>query len=126
MTQYRQKDEEVMSLVQVVHKAAAVLQRQSTPVAIVGVNVSGMMQVVENVSNDSRKLKIDFSSSHKPATGFCNREIISEDDTRFEWPETIGGANASFLCSNNATVSRQCGVGGKWQDFDREGCITGY
>lgn len=58
-------------------------------------------------------------------TGFCSRESIRENDVTFDWPETVGGGNASFLCPNNATVTRWCGVGGKWQDFDHESCITG-
>jgi hypothetical protein len=57
-------------------------------------------------------------------TGFCNREVISAIGTTFDWPETVGGANASYVCSNNATVTRQCEVEGLWQDFDRAGCAT--
>ena len=44
--------------------------------------------------------------------------------TTFDWPETMGGANASYTCPNNATVTRRCEVGGQWQDFDRAGCVT--
>lgn len=44
--------------------------------------------------------------------------------TTFDWPETTGGANASYTCPNNATVTRRCEAGGLWQDFDRAGCVT--
>lgn len=55
-------------------------------------------------------------------TGFCSREIVSATGTTFDWSETKGGTNASYLCPNNATVTRRCEVGGQWQDFDRIGC----
>ena len=58
-------------------------------------------------------------------TGFCSREIVFDEATKFDWPETIGGANATFQCPNNATVLRCCRIGGIWQDFDHGGCITG-
>ena len=44
--------------------------------------------------------------------------------TTFDWPETTGGANASYTRPNNATVTRWCEAGGLWQDFDQAGCIT--
>ena len=44
--------------------------------------------------------------------------------TTFDWPETIGGADASYQCPNNATVTRRCEVRGQWQDFDLTGCAT--
>ena len=59
------------------------------------------------------------------ATGFCSREVITTEYTAFDWPETVGGATANFLCPNNNNVTRLCGVGGIWGDFDLEGCFTG-
>ena len=61
------------------------------------------------------------------ATGFCSREILIEEDedVTFDWPETAGGENATFICLNNATVIRCCATGGVWQDFDYGACSTG-
>lgn len=65
-----------------------------------------------------------FNQNNNIGTGFCNREIVSAMGTTFDWPETMGGVNASYTCANNATVTRRCEVGGQWQDFDRAGCAT--
>ena len=60
------------------------------------------------------------------ATGFCNREIITtEKGMQFDWPETVGGTNSTVRCPNGATVTRCCAVGGLWQEFNYDVCITG-
>lgn len=43
MTQYWQEGEEVFPVIQVVQKAAAILERQSTPIIVAGINISGNM-----------------------------------------------------------------------------------
>ena len=59
------------------------------------------------------------------ATGFCSREIITTEQTTFDWPETVGGDTATYQCQNNNNVTRVCEIGGTWMTFDLEGCDTG-
>lgn len=42
VTQYREQGEEVLPVLQVLQKAAAILERQLSPVLILGVNISGV------------------------------------------------------------------------------------
>lgn len=57
-------------------------------------------------------------------TSFCDREVVRTNATTFDWPETVGGANASFECPNNgAVVTRFCEIGGQWADFDPTGSM---
>ena len=117
MTQYKIQDRAVFPVAIVVQQAAALLERWSTH--IVGINVSGTMY-----KQNTSTIILTIVHMHI-ATGFCSREVVIEDFTTFDWPETLGGTNASFLCQNNNSVTRMCGVGGIWKEFDREGCNTG-
>ena len=59
------------------------------------------------------------------ATGFCDAQNISvESDTTFYWPETEGGKIATIACpsSQAISVSRSCGIGGTWSEFDARSC----
>ena len=51
--------------------------------------------------------------------------MIRTNATTFDWPETVGGVNASFECPNNgAVITRFCEIGGEWMEFDPRGCIS--
>ena len=54
----------------------------------------------------------------------CAQEEVMSNDIVFQWPETAGGSNASFICPNNRlfTVSRKCFTDGQWGRFDDKGC----
>ena len=63
----------------------------------------------------------------QPPPVACEAEIISsESGTTYEWPQTVIGDVATFRCPlvNNhmVIVSRGCGVGGAWGQFDEEAC----
>ena len=48
----------------------------------------------------------------------------TKDNVTFIWPETPINSNASFTCPNNPqyNVTRKCGAGGDWKDYDQQGC----
>ena len=59
------------------------------------------------------------------ATGFCDEEtIVSESGTTFLWPESQVGERAMFVCPLDQliTISRSCGAGGVWGQFDETTC----
>ncbi len=61
------------------------------------------------------------------ATGFCDEETnLSESGTTFIWPETQGEQTATFVCPLNRQfqVTRSCGIGGVWDQFDETACGT--
>ena len=121
VTQYSEKDRTLFPVAMVVQQAATVLERWSTH--IVGINVSGMMYKQDMILPQN---VIILTTLHiHIVTGFCSREVVIEDFTTFDWPETLGGTNASFLCQNNNSVTRMCRVGGIWEKFNPEGCNTG-
>ena len=72
------------------------------------------------------RCKICYMHTYKyAATGFCEAEtILSESGTTFFWPETRGGQNATFICpsSQQVSVTRSCGAGGVWSQFDENTC----
>ena len=54
----------------------------------------------------------------------CQQERISDGSILYKWPQASNGTTINITCPNNPafSVSRECSVGGQWQDFDREGC----
>jgi hypothetical protein len=65
----------------------------------------------------------------QPAARDCEAEIIrSETGTTYEWPSTAEGGVATFRCplveNSIEIVSRRCGAGGVWGQFDETACGT--
>ena len=63
----------------------------------------------------------------QPPTTACEAEVIrSETGTTYEWPQTAMGDIATFRCplvdNRMVIVSRGCGAGGVWDQFDEEAC----
>lgn len=54
----------------------------------------------------------------------CGNEEIFSKGITYDWPATPSGSTVTFTCPNNPTysVSRECGIGGIWQDFDQDAC----
>lgn len=59
-----------------------------------------------------------------PAKLSCSNETRTAGSVTFIWPETPINSNASFTCPNNPQfkVARECVAGGKWKDYDEQGC----
>lgn len=54
----------------------------------------------------------------------CSYESRTAGSVTFIWPETSINSNATFTCPNNPQfkVARECDSGGKWKDYDEQGC----
>ena len=118
MSRYRgEEHEEFRPVLEVVEEAVAILNRYFSPV-VIGANVSGntINAVVHVVATTAMGL---LYCSILIDTNFCDREVFRTNATTFDWPETVGGANASFECPNNgAVMTRFCEIGGQWAEFN--------
>ena len=128
VSQYSNQGERgIIPIIDVVERTSLYLTR-SFPTLQVPANVSGKTQ--------SSKTKLTFIALENAwlmhylykihaATGFCDAESIpSESGTTFYWPETWGGETATFICplSPESLVTRSCGIGGVWSQFDENAC----
>ena len=66
---------------------------------------------------------LSFHHLVPPKKPSCSYEARTAGSVTFIWPETPINSNASFTCPNNQfKVARECDAGGKWKDFDEQGC----
>ena len=57
-------------------------------------------------------------------TGFCDSEVDETDWGTYQWPETLGGSQATLPCveDTSITVTRECLTGGGWDTPAYGGC----